>query len=174
MTIDDIPNLDYSTRSENVKSRFLENRTEEPLWRQLIRMYAAEIVLQWVLTLFISFLSLLPQLLLYGFLADLERGHKGTSSDPSLFIMVFGLLFCQVLQVGFNNWLKWVTASRLEIPLESLLQSMVFSKALNQYETATPGLNHSNEKYQQEPKKESDSKQSIINHMRLDRYVCWY
>jgi hypothetical protein len=189
MNISDIPNLDYATRSRHLQQKFLEKRTSGPLWKQLIKAHAGELALQWLLTLVIALLALFPQVVLYNFLSRIEQSQKRESRDPTVFIWVFGLLLSQVLQVGVNNWLKWITASRLEIPVGSLLQSLVFSKALKHYETAPPGQNaeKSSSSGQQAgsqtangvPSKGGKSKggkvpetrQSVVNHMKLDRYA---
>ncbi|KAK4242325.1 hypothetical protein C8A03DRAFT_11407 [Achaetomium macrosporum] len=188
MEVQDIPNLDYATRSRNLEARFLETCAKGPLWKQLIKAYAGELALQWTLTLVIAFLSLFPQVVLYNFLSRIERSQQHASADPTVFIWVFGLLLSQLLQVGVNNWLKWITASRLEIPVGSLLQSLVFSKALKQYETAPPGQNvdkSSKSGSRDDVKdaegktegqagkgkkkgKECETRQSVINHMKLD------
>ncbi|KAL2269930.1 hypothetical protein VTJ83DRAFT_2114 [Remersonia thermophila] len=181
MNIHDIPNLDYITRSRYLQQRFLERRTGGPLWKQLIKAHAVELALQWLLTLIIALLALFPQVVLYNFLSRIERSQQRESRDPTVFIWVFGLLLSQIFQVGVNNWLKWITASRLEIPVGSLLQSLVFSKALRQYETAPPGQNEdkdstSNKNSAGKPVtdgkakkgKMSETRQSVVNHMKLD------
>lgn len=191
MELEDIPNLDFETRSRNLEARFLETRNEKsPLWRQLIRNYARELALQWTLTLAVAFLSLFPQVVLYNFLSRIENSHGHATTDPTVFIWVLGLLLSQLLQVGVNNWIKWITTSRLELPVGSLLQSLVFSKALKQYETAPPGqkvdkekdskpgsqngvtdANDKNRKKDGAKAKgnEPETRQSVINHMKLDR-----
>lgn len=189
MEVQDIPNLDHITRSRYLQAKFLERGAKGPLWKQLIVAHAGELALQWFLTLIIALLSLFPQVVLYNFLSRIERSQNHSSADPTVFIWVFGLLLSQILQVGVNNWLKWITASRLEIPVSSLLQSLVFSKALKQYETAPPGQNldkgssdspggakndsrgTSTEQQAGKTKgKVPETRQSVINHMKLDRY----
>jgi len=139
------------------------------------------------LTLVIACLSLFPQVVLYNFLSKIERSQQHTAADPTVFFWVFGLLLSQLFQVGVNNWLKWITASRLEIPVSSLLQSLVFSKALKLYETAPPGQNvdkgsksgsqgssggangeNGAPPGKDKKSKEPETRQSLINHMKLD------
>ncbi|KAL2171894.1 hypothetical protein VTG60DRAFT_1281 [Thermothelomyces hinnuleus] len=185
MQIQDIPNLGYATRSRHLELRFREKRFKGPLWKQLIKAHAGELALQWFLTLIIAGLALFPQVVLYNFLSRIERSRQHTAADPTVFLWVFGLLLSQLLQVGVNNWLKWITASRLEIPVSSLLQSLVFSKALKLYETAPPGHNavkdsshkNSNSSGDQDGPRDSggknkskisETRQSVINHMKLD------
>ncbi|KAK3945274.1 hypothetical protein QBC46DRAFT_277732 [Diplogelasinospora grovesii] len=189
MQIGDMPSPDFATRSRNLESKFEARRGKGgPLWWQLIRAYANELALQWILTLVIAFLSLFPQVVLYNFLSRIETRQDYTSTDPALFVWVLGLLLSQLLQVGVSNWLRWITASRLEIPVGSLVQSLVFSKALKQHETAAPG--HKEDKGEANGKrgrdatqegvgskdrkagrgggKEKETRQSVINHMKLD------
>jgi hypothetical protein len=191
MEIQDIPNLDSITRSRYLQQKFPEKRASGPLWKQLIKAHAGELALQWFLTLVIALLALFPQVVLYNFLSRIEQSQQHTSADPTVFIWVFGLLLSQLLQVGVNNWLKWITASRLEIPANSLLQSLVFSKALKQYETAPPGQNadKAGKSGSQDASKDSaaktkgrdgkgtgketETRQSVINHMKLDRYAAF-
>ncbi|KAK4044567.1 hypothetical protein C8A01DRAFT_12107 [Parachaetomium inaequale] len=186
MQVQDIPNLDFATRSRHLESKFLDNGATGPLWKRLIKAHAGELALQWFLTLVIACLSLFPQVVLYNFLSKIERSQQHTAADPTVFFWVFGLLLSQLLQVGVNNWLKWITASRLEIPVSSLLQSLVFSKALKLYETAPPGQNvdkgsnsgtqgtsgganpGSGERAGKTKGKEPETRQSVINHMKLD------
>ncbi|KAK4250854.1 hypothetical protein C7999DRAFT_11392 [Corynascus novoguineensis] len=179
MQIQDIPNLDFVTRSRHLEFKFREKCAKGPLWKQLIKAHAGELTLQWLLTLIIAGLALFPQVVLYNFLSKIEQSRQHTAADPTVFFWVFGLLLSQLLQVGVNNWLKWITASRLEIPVSSLLQSLVFSKALKLYETAPPGQHVDKDSKPggqdtaqglggKAKGKTSETRQSVINHMKLD------
>ena len=189
MQISDIPTPDFRTRSKNLRANYLAKSGEGSLWRKLIRVYFHELSIQWIMTLLIAILGIFPQIVLYNFLKRIESRRDFTSTDPTLFIWVFGLFLSQVLQVSMGNWLRWITDSRLDIPVGSLLQSLVFAKALEQYETATPGQKETDEKDGKKKKDSSDktdapktgsrsekgkdkgTRQSVINHMKLDRYV---
>ncbi|KAK4180404.1 hypothetical protein QBC36DRAFT_320206 [Triangularia setosa] len=191
MKLEDIPNLDFATKSRNLQARFIKTRREKlPLWKQLIYAYSKELALQWLLTLVVALLALFPQVVLYNFLERIENRQKHAATDPTIFIWVLGLLLSQLLQVGVNNWIRWITTTRLEIPVGSLLQSLVFFKALKQYETAPPGQKEDKKEDKQdgeagEPNgtkdtggkagkkanakgKEPETRQNIINHMKLD------
>lgn len=184
MNMSDIPMLDHSTRSRNLRDSFFARRGKgSRLWRQLIKAYSRELVIQWLLTLVIAFLALFPQLVLFKFLERIESREDFNSADPGLFAWVFGLLLSQLLQVGVYNWLRWITNSRLDTPVLSLLQALVFSKALKQYETAAPGQKEGGKEKDKDKAKPADSgkgkdkmksredetRQSVINHMKLDR-----
>lgn len=179
MKISDIPAPDHKTRSHNLQEDFLAKSGKGRLWRRLIKAYSYELVLQWILTFIIAFLALFPQLVLFNFLGRIESRGDSPTTDPHLFVWAFGLLLSQLLQVGVGNWLRWITCCRLEIPVISLLQSLVFSKALKQFETVSPGQKDEKkddgEQADAQGKglpagkdKEKEAKQSIINHMKLD------
>ncbi|KAK0703815.1 hypothetical protein B0T26DRAFT_657262 [Lasiosphaeria miniovina] len=136
MEIEDMPGLDFRTRSTNLQSRFLEGCGDGPLWRKLVRFGTRDLALQWSFTLLLSLLSMFPQLVLFNFLSTIESRQGRASSHLVLYLWVSGLLASQFLQAVATNMLKWVTVTRLEIPVGSLLQSLVFSKALRQYDTA--------------------------------------
>ncbi|KAK4197758.1 hypothetical protein QBC40DRAFT_267351 [Triangularia verruculosa] len=190
MKLEDIPNLDFATKSRNLQARYIKARREKlPLWKQLIYAYSRELALQWLLTLVVALLALFPQVVLYNFLERIESSQKQAATDPTIFIWVLALLLAQLFQVGVNNWIRWITTTRLEIPVGSLLQSLVFFKALRQYETAPPGqkedkkdkkdgkdgepngVKDTDSKPGKKPNakgKEPETRQNIINHMKLD------
>ncbi|KAH8883932.1 P-loop containing nucleoside triphosphate hydrolase protein [Thozetella sp. PMI_491] len=182
MQITDMPGPDYRTKSGNLRTRFLARKDSGRLWWRLIKAFSGELALQWVMTLIIAILALFPQVVLYNFLERIESRASYRGTDPTLFVWVFGLFLSQILLVAMNNWLKWVTDSRLDTPVGSLLQSLVFAKALKQYETAAPGTTDKDgkkdgnstdknlDKAGAKPEKGKDkgTRQSVINHMKLD------
>ncbi|KAK1757526.1 P-loop containing nucleoside triphosphate hydrolase protein [Echria macrotheca] len=155
----DIPALDYRTRSHTLHTR-LPFVKELPLWRQLLKEHGRQLVLQWGYTLLSACLPPVSQLAMYSFLDGIETGQRS-----GVAVWVLGLLASQLVQVATVNWLSWITTTRLEIPVGSWLQSLVFNKALRQYESVSPG----------QKKKKSDKvagvkkvKQSVMNHMKVD------
>ena len=141
----DLPRLEFITRSENIQRNFTQNKKPGRFWQQLLRFNALNLARQWALALLIAILSIFPQIVLYNFLSEIEKGTQRSSKDPMVLVWALALFFTQALQVGATNWLKWITESRMDIPLESLVQSLVFAKALKQYDTVSPGNDDSNE-----------------------------
>jgi ABC-type multidrug transport system fused ATPase/permease subunit len=186
----DIPKLGYKIRSETVHHRFLARKAEGRLWWRLIKAHAWEILEQNVLTLIIAGLVIFPEIALYNFLSRIESRQDYTSTDPVLFVWIFALFISIVLEVILGNLLSWVTSSKLEMPVSSMLQTLVFRKALNQYETTRPPQKEDLEALRNPQvtagakdgkKGQKDSKagkkdkgqgpdvsQSVINHMKLD------
>ncbi|KAK3337379.1 hypothetical protein B0T19DRAFT_455213 [Cercophora scortea] len=177
--IGDLPTLDYETRSESLKRRFLLERSKGkggPLMWQLFRFHTGELVLQGFFALAIAVVSLSPQFVVLHFLRTIENRPDDTNSaDPALAVWVLGLLLGQVAHVWLVSRLKWAATSRLEIPVGSLLQSLVFSKVLMQYEIATTHAPTSSNDDNTVPvnderkiNKEQKQRRSVINHMKLD------
>lgn len=135
----DLPRLEFVTRAENIQQNFTENKKPGRFWQQLLMFNARNLVRQWALALLIAVLSMFPQIVLYNFLSKIEKGAQHPSRDPMLLVWALALFFTQALQVGATNWLKWITESQMDIPLESLVQTLVFAKALKQYDTVSPG-----------------------------------
>ncbi|KAK3695251.1 hypothetical protein B0T22DRAFT_526833 [Podospora appendiculata] len=179
--IDDMPSLDYKTRSQSLKRNFLLERNKGgggPLMWRLFRYHTGELMWQGVFALAIAVMSVSPQFVVFHFLRTIENrleNNNENSTDPVLVVWVLGLLLSQVFHVWLVSRLKWAATSRLEIPAGSLLQSLVFSKALMQYETATAhtpeSLNNDNTASAEgEEIKNKDEKQrrSVTNHIKLD------
>jgi hypothetical protein len=173
MKITDLPALHHSIRSRNLTTEFLANCDDGKLWRQLLRVNLFKIATQWILTIAGSVLSLFPQLVLYKFLQAIEIRGDSDAVDPYMFVWAFALLFSQAVGVGFQTWSSWFTISRLTTPVMSLLQSLIFSKAMRQYDTAIANQdddsNDTKDPHLTEKIKENKVRQSVINHMQLDR-----
>jgi hypothetical protein len=173
MKISDLPTPHHSIRSRNLKTNFLATSGDGRLWRRLLKIHAFKIIVQWMVTIAGSVLSLFPQLVLYKFLQAIERRGGSGVVDPYLFVWASGLLFSQAVYLGFKNWSRWVTSSWLTMPVMSLLGSLVFTKALQQYDTAV--ANHGDDLHSgtKDPAgnnlKEQQARQSVINLMTLDR-----
>lgn len=173
MKISDLPALHHRIRSRNLTNDFRTNSGDGKLWRQLIRISLSKITVQWILTIAGSVLSLFPQLVLYKFLQAIENRGESDAVDPYLFVWAFGLLFSQTVRVGFQTWESWFTQSWLTTPVMSLLQSLIFSKAMRQYDTAITNqddaTDDTKDSHATRKLKVKLVRQSVINHMQLDR-----
>ncbi|KAJ9157202.1 ATP-dependent bile acid permease [Pleurostoma richardsiae] len=180
----DLPQLDGVTRSSNLHARFVSSSSSGDakgsgarLWWRLVRAHYVPLLQQWSLVLLSSLLALFPQYVLYNFLERLET-RSGPSRGDASAVWAWALALCLALalQVVVSGVLGWWTNSQLVLPVQGILQSLVFNKALNQHETAAPGQKTEDEgkddkgASEQKPKgKEQDkTRQSVINHMKLD------
>ncbi len=181
----DLPNMDGDTRSANVNDWYLAGQPKGRLWWQLVKAFRAPLALQWCLTLVQSVLSLFPQYVLYHFLEGLEIYQDKRASQPELWGWVVGLASSLLLQIWVSSTQRWNTSSRLENPVLSLLQSLIFQKALKLDEVAGAGeKSEKKSKDKDEPPKDkakdskdskdskkpkSDVRQAVVNHMKMDR-----
>ena len=172
MTISDLPVLHHPLRSRNLTAGFMANSGDGSLFRQLLRVHLSGISMQWIFTVTGSVLSLFPQLVLYRFLQSIEDRGDSHMVDPYMFVWASALLFSQAVAVGFQTWSSWFTASRLITPVMSLLQSLIFSKAMRQYDTAIANQGDDSHNIKDprsaEKLKEKIVRQSVINHMQMD------
>lgn len=167
----DLPDLDHTRRSANLSSKFLARQRTGRLWRQLIAAHWQRLGQQWAISFVISSLALVPQYVLYNFLEILSKPSTvAGATDPILFAWVLCLCASLLLQVWVNSVMRWLTSSRLESPVLSLLQSMVFKKALRLKETASPPSKPSADGAGAQDTKASgvDTRTSIVNHMKLE------
>lgn len=137
MKLSDIPAPEYRIRSITLQKNFEAVCGSGRFWRQLVRAHFWIFVAQWMLTFVSSVLSLLPQLVLLKFLQRIENRGDSGEFDQYLLLWALALLISKLLQVGVDSWIGWITNSRLTMPVLSLLRSLVFSKAMKQYDLAT-------------------------------------
>lgn len=188
LEMDDLPRLDYRTRSETLHHLFSARKTEGRLWWRLLTFCWKELAQQWCLVFISAVLALFPQYMMYNLLQRLEQPR--TPEDGMSATLAWALALCLSLVIDniVGSLLGWWTNSRLVVPLGAVLQTLVFDKALKEHETAVPparsedkdadkdGDNVDNAK--DKTKKDSDGKpkdpeknavrQSVINHMKLD------
>ncbi|ERT02813.1 hypothetical protein HMPREF1624_01115 [Sporothrix schenckii ATCC 58251] len=181
LELEDLPNLDGNTRSSCVNERYLARGgsaggPKGRLWWQLLVAYKWPLLLQWALTFVRSVLALFPQFVIYQFLEGLDNHEGGNkAANPKLWGWVIGIGVSLVLQIWIGSAQRWLTSSRLEAPLNSLVQTLIFQKALRLDEAADPGHKvaegdgKTGNKDKKGPKKpEGDVRQSVVNHMKLD------
>lgn len=182
LELEDLPSLDGNTRSSCVNESYLARGgsaggPKGRLWWQLLVAYKWPLLLQWALTFIRSVLALFPQFVIYQFLEGLDSHEGGNkAANPKLWGWVIGIGVSLVLQIWIGSAQRWLTSSRLEAPLNSLVQTLIFQKALRLDEAADPGHKVAEDdgkpgdKGKKGSKKpEGDVRQSVVNHMKLDR-----
>ncbi|CAK7235753.1 hypothetical protein SBRCBS47491_009404 [Sporothrix bragantina] len=181
LELEDLPNLDGNTRSACVNERYLARGgsaggPKGRLWWQLLMAYKWPLLLQWALTFVRSVLALFPQFVIYQFLEGLDNHEGGNkAANPKLWGWVIGIGVSLILQIWIGSAQRWLTSSRLEAPLNSLVQTLIFQKALRLDEAADPGhkvededKNDGGKDAKKTKKAEGDVRQSVVNHMKLD------
>lgn len=73
LEMEDLPRLDYLTRSRNIHSMFASSHTEGRLWWRLLKFHWVELAQQWCLVFVSAVLALFPQYMMYNLLSGLEQ-----------------------------------------------------------------------------------------------------
>lgn len=185
LEMEDLPKLDHLTRSQNLYHRFASQKTEGRLWWKLFKFIWIELAQQWGLVLISAVLALFPQYMMYNLLQKLEQPNAPESVVSNTLAWALALCLSLALDNILSSLLSWFTNSRLVIPLQALLQTLVFDKALKEHESAMPppkaqenadkpGMDSDNKKNKtandgpESQEKKDEVRQSVINHMKLD------
>lgn len=193
LEMEDLPKLDHLTRSENLHRMFNSKKTEGRLWWKLLKFLYIELAQQWALVFISAVLALFPQYMMYNLLQRLEQPSTPETQMSTTLAWALALCLSLALDNIVGSLLSWWTNSRLVIPLQAVLQTLVFDKALKEHETAMPppksqekedededangpkkngdankGDNKSTNDKPKTPEKKDEVRQSVINHMKLD------
>lgn len=188
LEMEDLPRLDYLTRSRNLHEMFTARDGSGRLWWRLLKFHWIELAQQWCLVFISAVLALIPNYMMYNLLGRLEQPSTPDSSIAETLAWALALCLSLSLDNIVGSLLSWWTNSRLVIPLGAVLQTLVFDKAMKEHETAMPpprpqdqdeqkadskDKNDKNDKGDAAPKaqgkeKKDEVRQSVINHMKLD------
>lgn len=180
LEMDDLPQLDSRTRSENLHRVFIARPTEGRLWWRLLKFFWTQLAQQWCLVLVSATLNVFPQYVMYYLLQQLEQPRTPESGISTTLVWALALCLSLALDNIVGSILYWWTNSQLVVPLNAVLQTLVFDKALKEHETAMPPPKQDEQdgddkkdskkndtKAAEKPKKD-EARQSVINHMKLD------
>jgi len=166
LRLTDLPALHLITRARYLTRQYVLNACsgEHGLRITLVKTHAGPLVSQWALTVLKSVAVLGPQFVTFRLLQWLVTAPQaeGRAYLHGL-LLALALGLCKVFEIWISSWLQWLTASKLQIPIQATLSSLVYRKALrlpNLLDTSD-GINEPNQ----------GPRVSIITHMRLDRYV---
>lgn len=180
LEIDDLPALDYATRSKNLRDVFDKARKPgEKLWRTLVRVYASTLISQILLVTCSSTLSFAPQYCLLKILRSLE-GRKSVSWHPEdAWVWVFALGGSILLSSTVESWLYWVSQYQLGIPVYEQLSAVVFAKAMkrkdvkgaqkvNRLPEQGGNQGRHQEPFDEDGEDDRKTRQATINHIAVD------
>lgn len=186
LEMEDLPRLDYLTRSRNLHEMFTARDGSGRLWWRLLKFHWVELAQQWCLVLVSAVLALIPNYMMYNLLGRLEQPSTPDSSIAETLAWALALCLSLSLDSIVGSLLSWWTNSRLVIPLGAVLQTLVFDKAMKEHETAMPppraqgqdeqkadskdknDKNDQGDTKAQGKEKKDEVRQSVINHMKLD------
>lgn len=143
--IRDLPALQGSLSAEHLSKNAGSNiRASDRLALALAKAYAHPILLQWTLAIFQSFVVLAPHTIIYRLLEWLsDEPRSSVNYGLGLALLLGAAVLSQVL---IESWLRWITTSKIRIPIDATLNSMVYRKALRLPNTTPDSTGQSLEK----------------------------
>lgn len=137
--IDDLPELDYATRSKTLLESFDKTkRPGEKLWRTLIREYIYPLLLQFSLAVVSSVLSFAPQYCLLGILRAMEGQYAGSGYATIMGVWVISLGASILIFSTIESWMYWMVYSQLGIPVYEQISAVVFAKSIRRKDVKGP------------------------------------
>lgn len=166
--LDDLPCLGAAARSARLTERYSRLAGSGSLWWTLARLNSRPLALQWTSGMLKSGAAVAPKLATFCFLQSLETRSTGVERVDTrcvLLVLVVGL--ANGLSVWAGAWSQWVTETKLAIPIQATISSLVYQKALRLPNVANVRRG-SDSKTGNATGQESADQKSILNHLRLD------
>lgn len=88
LDMEELPTMNYSTRSKTLSHAWTARNTSGRLWMRLLKVYTWPLALQIILGLIHAFLAIGPQLAIYKILKAMEFGQAG--KQLAFYILAFG------------------------------------------------------------------------------------
>lgn len=139
LTINDLPEIDHTIRSKNLRQRFEAVGKKKTLWLSLFLSHKAAFVAQWILIVITSFTNFLPQIALLYILRALEARDAGETATMRLWLWVIALGASITVSAWLEAWLFFVVFSKIGIPVYEQMSAVIFGKALRRKDVKGTG-----------------------------------
>ncbi|OJJ42757.1 hypothetical protein ASPZODRAFT_20284 [Penicilliopsis zonata CBS 506.65] len=144
INIQDLPELDFRTRSANLQDAFDRTRAvlaasaRTSLWKVLVVSHRKALVSQLILTVANAILTFAPQISFLGILRALESASStaveeeedNIQQDASVWLWVLALGMSIMISATLENWNYWVSSNDIAVRLYEQLSVVIFDKAL--------------------------------------------
>lgn len=168
INLQDMPVLDRRLRTGLLIDEAPRYDQTGKLWAWLLKVHSTVIALQWCIALLRAATSLAPQYITLHILRSLES-HDVTKpvATGTYVIMLANGLF---LELWVGKFLSWFTMTKLQIPMQAVLSSLVYRKTLRLHNFDE--AHGENKDTKASPSSQTDmppnSLKSIDNHLQLD------
>ncbi|ERF71322.1 hypothetical protein EPUS_03476 [Endocarpon pusillum Z07020] len=191
LNLNDLPEIDYQTRSKTLRRKFDQVGKKNKLWQLLFLSHKTAFISQCIFVTITSVTNFLPQIALLFILKALEDRDSGRDSVFHLWIGVFALGLSITISSWLEAWLFFICYSRIGQPIFQQLAAVIFGKSMRRKDikgvnTKVPdvyldGAAHISEntgpKGEEPTKKQDDddddeqkTRQSTINLVGVDSY----
>jgi ABC-type multidrug transport system fused ATPase/permease subunit len=130
LEIDDLPEIDYHTRSKTLRKAFEDVGKKNKLWKSIFWSHKWAFISQWILVTITSITNFLPQIALLFILRALEDRDAGRDSVFRLWMWVVALGLSIVISSWLEAWLFFICFSRIGQPVFQQLAAVIFGKAM--------------------------------------------
>jgi ABC-type multidrug transport system fused ATPase/permease subunit len=131
LSIDDLSEVDHFTRARDLRERFEKQiKTSRRVWKTIVMAHLPALIVQSILVTLSCFLTFAPQVALLGILKTLEARAQGSWEPARAWGWVIGLGAAMLLEATIEGWVFWIVCSKLSIPIQEQLASVVFAKAM--------------------------------------------
>jgi hypothetical protein len=127
---EDLPKMDYHTRSRDLSQSWAETKHPRKLWIEIFLAHREPLMIQWFLTLLQAFGNFAPHFVIFHLLRILETRVLGQEVSPEAWIWVVVLTITTLGASWVEAWLFWISWSEIAIPVRSQLAALIFQKAM--------------------------------------------
>lgn len=126
----DLPALHPALRAQNLSQQYAQISRQMPhsLSVILVKCYIGPVLLQWSLAILKSFVMLTPELITYRLLHWLSTEQERSAWHGIGLALLLGL--SKISELLVDLWLKWITSSKIQLPIHATLSSLVYQKAM--------------------------------------------
>lgn len=130
LNAEDLPKMDYHTRSRDLSESWAEKKHPRKLWIELFLAHREPLMIQWFLTLLQAFGNFAPHFVIFHLLRILESRALGQEISAEAWIWVVVLTITTLGASWVEAWLFWISWSEIAIPVRSQLSALIFQKAM--------------------------------------------
>ncbi len=127
LSFSDLPRVAHDQSARGVRKRFDAGDHTKPLWRQLTKAFICPLTLQWLLEILDAASQFGTRFAMHRLLQHLE---SASARDTMTWVWVAMVAACQLGETVGDNWGGWVGHSKLQLPLLSLVQSLILEKMM--------------------------------------------
>ncbi|OAA79643.1 ABC transporter, transmembrane domain, type 1 [Akanthomyces lecanii RCEF 1005] len=161
LSLDNVPAVDSSFRTETLRKRFGDVRAGDRIWLRLLRFCQGPLLLQWSFVLLKAIAEFGSRYALFNLLKGMEN-NDAPGSNSELWKWVGVMLLGMLSGAVADSWLYWVTSGVLHATVVSALDALVIGKMMRR-----ENMNDSNEK----PDKSSNSGEMFRDTWSIARAV---
>lgn len=127
----DLPHIVHKQSARVLRDRFGRYSSDQTLWKRLLRVFFKPLIGGWILIALEIIFDLGSSFAMHHFLQQLQRAESpGLNHTDKTWVWAALMPLSMLGKVVCENWQDWISHTKLQMPMISLLQSLVFEKAM--------------------------------------------